>query len=262
MCGRFVSASTPEDIANYFAADVFATSSDASGETGGTPDSSGPAPAAGPVGSVSANYNVAPTTDVWTVYADDGLRRVDGFRWGLVPSWAKTLAVGNKMINARSETVAEKSAFKRSFERRRCIVPADGFYEWKSVPGQKTKQPYFISRPDGEPYALGGLWAQWRGEVGGEAVTVRSTTILTTTANDAMSAVHDRMPVILAPGDWDEWLDPDQRDLSALGRLLVPAPSNLITLRPVSTEVNNVRNNGPQLLDEVDPTAAGELFSR
>ena len=260
MCGRFVSASPPEEIAKYFAADVFAdpVETNADGKVDAKADGTGEAKAhVGP----GTNFNVAPTSDVYVVYTDGGLRRLDEFRWGLVPSWAKGLAIGNKMINARSETVAEKSAFKRSFERRRCIVPADGFYEWKSIPGQKTKQPYFISRPDGEPYAFGGLWAEWRGEVAGEAVTVRSTTILTTAANEAMSEIHDRMPVMLAPGDWSEWLDPEQRDLSALGRLLVPAPSSLISMRPVSTEVNNVRNNGPQLLDEFDPTPDGALFS-
>ena len=247
MCGRFVSASAPEDIARYFAVDVFVEPEGDAAREGDVPH---------------ANYNVAPTTDVHVVYTEDGLRRLDEFRWGLVPSWAKGLAVGNRMINARSETVAEKSAFKRSFERRRCIVPADGFYEWKAISGQKAKQPYFISRPDGELYAFGGLWAEWRGEVAGESVTVRSTTILTTMANEAMAEIHDRMPLMLPPTAWDEWLDPAQRDLGELGRLLVPAPSGLISIRPVSTEVNSVRNNGPHLLDEFDPTSEGQLFSR
>jgi putative SOS response-associated peptidase YedK len=179
--------------------------------------------------------------------------------------------VGNRMINARSETVASKPAFRRAFAKRRCIVPVDGFYEWKAVPGQKRKQPFFIHRPDGEPYAFAGLWEQWRGTLGsagpdadspdadgpdaGEEVTVRSATILTGPANEPMSAIHDRMPIILPPSAWATWLDPDMHDTDRLGRFLVPAPAQLITMHPVSTDVNSVRNKGEHLVDEVDPVA-------
>jgi putative SOS response-associated peptidase YedK len=233
MCGRFVSASPPAEIARYFGvtetADVEAR----------------------------ANYNVAPTTDVWVVHADGGVRRLDPFRWGLVPHWAKDLSIGSKMINARAETVATKNAFKSSLAKRRCIVPADGFYEWKAPgPGQKRKQPYFIHRPDGEPFAFGGLWTEWRGkDTNGEDVTVRTTTIITGPANEKMAELHDRMPIILPPSAWEEWLDPEQRDLDTIGRFLVPAPPELIEFHPVSTDVNSVRNNDPHLVERVEGDA-------
>src|SRR5215213_26609 len=149
MCGRFVAASPPADIAAYF--DVQQVSDAA------------PEP----------NYNVAPTSDVFVVYTDGDTRRLDPLHWGLIPSFAKDMSIGNRMINARAETVATNGAFKSSFAKRRCIVPVDGFYEWKQVPGQKKKQPYFIHRPDGEMLALGGLWTQWTGkDKAGDTVTV------------------------------------------------------------------------------------------
>ena len=235
MCGRFVSASTPGDVAAYFGVDAVAEAY-ADGER-------------------EPNYNVAPTTDIYVVYTDGGLRRLDPLRWGLVPRWANDMKIGNRMINARGETVATKNAFKSSFAKRRCIIPADGFYEWKAVEGQKKKQPYFISRPDGEPYAFGGLWAEWNGEdANGEAITLRSATIITGSPNEKMAEIHDRMPLILPPGNWDEWLDPDQNDVDAVGKLLVPAPPEVIEFTPVSTEVNNVRNKGPQLMEEIQPS--------
>jgi putative SOS response-associated peptidase YedK len=153
------------------------------------------------------------------------------------------------MINARAETVADKNAFKSSLRRRRCIIPADGFYEWQKIPGQKKKQPMFISRPDGEPLAFAGLWSVWRDQEGDE---LHSCTIITTSANEDMEPVHDRMPVILGAGDWGPWLDRDNDDLDTLGKLLVPAPPRLVQLRPVSTEVNNVRNKGPHLIEPVE----------
>lgn len=233
VCGRFVSSSPPDEIARYF--DVDETSEQALEHR--------------------ANFNTAPTTDVFVVYRDGSTRRLDTFHWGLVPRWAKDLSIGNRMINARAETVATKPAFRHAFARKRCIVPVDGFYEWKAPPpGQKRKQPYFIHRPDGEPYAFAGLWEQWKGPgPDGDEVTVRSTTIITGAANTAMSAIHDRMPIILAPSDWESWLSPENTDTEMLGRLLVPAPDRLITMHPVSTDVNNVRNKGEHLADEVDP---------
>lgn len=235
MCGRFVSSSSPEEIARYF--DVDATSEQALGHR--------------------PNFNAAPSTDVFVVYEDGSTRRLDAFRWGLVPSWAKDRSVGNRMINARSETVASKPAFRRAFAKRRCIIPVDGFYEWKKPPpGQKRKQPYFIHRPDGEPYAFAGLWEQWSGPgPDGTELTVRSATIVTGSANDAMSAVHDRMPIVLPPSEWATWLSPEEHDVDLLGRLLVPAPDRLFTMHPVSTEVNDVRNKGGHLVDAVGPDA-------
>jgi len=240
MCGRFVSSSPPGEIADYFGVDVMADLSSEGVDGDGS--------AAG--GRARANYNVAPTTDVMCVYVDDGLRRLDPFRWGLVPGWAKDLSIGSRMINARAETVASKPAFRSSFAKRRCILPVDGFYEWKTC-GPKKKQPYFIHRPDGEPYAFGGLWAQWRGVVAGEELAVRSSTIITGQPNEKMAQIHDRMPLILPREAWDEWLDPTVTDPARITRLLVPAPIELIEFHPVSTQVNSVRNNGAQLIEEV-----------
>jgi putative SOS response-associated peptidase YedK len=166
------------------------------------------------------------------------------------------------MINARAESVGTKNAYKPAFKRRRCLIPADGFYEWKKVPGAKRKQPYFISRPDGEPIVFAGLWEVWRGpkDEKGERTgePLRSATIITTTPNETMAQIHDRMPVILPPSSWDDWLDPDNDDIETLGKLLVPAPPDITRLTPVSTQVNSVRNKGPEL---ITPATADELVT-
>lgn len=244
MCGRFVSSSSPDQIATYFDVDAVAEQLLDRGP----------------------NFNTAPTTPVFVVHDDGSSRRLDAFRWGLVPFWAKDPSIGNRMINARAETVAEKSAFKRSLARRRCIIPADGFYEWTTEPGTKKKQPFYIHRPDGEPYAFAGLWEEWKGPKDRPAPDaelppvepLRSTTIITTSANERMSELHDRMPVILPRAAWDQWLSPDEQDVELIGKLLVPAPSELITFHPVSTEVNNARNKGEQLIDPIELEDEGE----
>ena len=231
MCGRYVSSSPPDEIARYF-------------------DAEPPGEA-----ELEPNWNVAPTADVYVVLVDGGVRRLESLHWGLVPFWATSPAIGNRMINARAEGLADKNAFKRAFRKRRCIVPADGFYEWQKVPGQKAKQPYFIERRDHEPLAFAGLWEEWRGPDRDGAERLRSTTIITTEANETMAPVHDRMPVLLPARAWEAWLDPDNADLETLGRLLVPAPKQLLTMHPVATDVGNVRNQGPHLIDPVDPAA-------
>lgn len=232
MCGRFVSASPPDEIARYF-------------------------DAAAPEALLEPSYNVAPTNDVYAVLADGGVRRVDAFHWGLVPAWAKDPKVGSRLINARAETLATKNAYKPALKRRRCLIHADGFYEWKKVPGAKRKQPYFISRPDGEPFAFAGLWEVWKGPKDADGQhqggALRSCTIITTTPNETMAEVHDRMPVILPPTAWDAWLDPANDDLDTLGKLLVPAPTAITQLRPVSTQVNSVRNKGAALIEPASP---------
>lgn len=244
MCGRFVSASPPDELARYFDVDQVAETVAGDG--------------------LDPSYNVAPTNDVYVVYDTGDLRRLDAFHWGLIPFWAKDRKVGYKMINARAETVTEKATYKRPFERRRCIVPADGFFEWKVVPGQKAKQPMYIHRADGEPLAFAGLWELWKPKADdGEATTdesawVRSCTILTCAANETMAPVHDRMPVLLPPAAWDEWLAADNHDLDALGQLLVPAPPTLLTMHPVTTRVNNVRSKDSGLIEPFDPAAASE----
>jgi putative SOS response-associated peptidase YedK len=224
MCGRFVSATPPDQVAAYFGAEA-------------------------PEALLEPSYNVAPTNDVYAVLSDGTTRHVDAFHWGLVPRWAKDPKIGSKMINARAETLAEKNAYKSAFQKRRCIIPADGFYEWQKREGQRTKQPFFIHRPDGEPYAFAGLWEVWKGEDG---EPLRSCTIITTTPNSEMAKIHDRMPVILPPAAWDTWLDREVDDLELLGRLLVPADPSLTVMHPIATDVNNVRNDSPSLTDVVD----------
>lgn len=198
------------------------------------------------------NYNVAPTQDVLAVVEADGSRHLDAFFWGLVPSWAKDVKIGSRMINARAETLAEKSTFKKPFASRRCLVPADGFYEWKKLgPGKKPKkQPMYIHGADGQPIAFAGLWSIWRGP-DKDQEPLRSLTIVTTTPNALMAPIHDRMPVILPEDRWATWLDRDNHDLDALGALLVPAADDVLAVTPVAPLVNNVRNNGPELVDPV-----------
>lgn len=236
MCGRFVSATPPDQLARYFGADL--------------PEET----------ALEPSYNVAPTNDVYVVVDGPDGRRLESFHWGLVPIWAKDLAVGNKMINARAETLASKAAYRRAFGKRRCLVPADGFYEWRKVPGRRTKQPYYLHRPDDEPLAFAGLWEVWRGPERDQD-PLRSTTIVTTEANERVRPVHDRMPVVLPPSAWDAWLDRENHDTAALSALLVPAPPELLVLTPVSTAVNNVRNKGSALI-EPDPEApAGDAVT-
>ncbi len=229
MCGRYVSATPPDQVAAYFGTEA-------------------------PEAALEPSYNVAPTDDVYAVLSDGTTRHLDAFHWGLVPLWAKEAKIGSKMINARAETLAEKNAYKSAFAKRRCLLPADGFYEWRKHPTEAkgTKQPFFIHSSDGEPFALAGLWEVWRGP-NRDQEPLRSCTIITTSANEPMAAVHDRMPVILPAWAWDAWLDREETDLETLGRFLVPAAPWVITMHPVSTEVNNVRNDGAQLMDPMDP---------
>jgi putative SOS response-associated peptidase YedK len=244
MCGRYVSTASPEKIADYFGA------------------MAGPDTTASPL---PANFNVAPTAEVYGVVATaDGVRHVEVFKWGLVPTWAKDVKIGSKMINARSETVGEKPAYKGVFRKHRCLIPMDGFYEWQAgqeggpvtAKGAPVKQPMFIHRVDGEPLAVAGLWSSWRSrEAGDDEPWLHSCTILTTSANSTMTPVHDRMPVILPAWAWDEWLDPTNDDTEALARLLVPAPDTLLTMHKVSTAVNSVRNKGEELIAPLNEDA-------
>jgi putative SOS response-associated peptidase YedK len=209
-----------------------------------------------PDAEVEPNYNVTPRTEVPIVaerISDDGdrLRVLDRVRWGLVPSWAKDLSVGDRLINARADGLASKPAYRKAFERRRCLMPADGFYEWRALPGRQVKQPYFIARADREPMAFAGLYEVWRDRTDPDAQWVRSCAIVTTDANEKLAPIHDRMPVVLAERDWAEWLDPENRDTTKLARLLVPAPSDEFLSYPVSTLVNKPENQGPELLDRV-----------
>ena len=234
MCGRFVVASPPLLLAEHFGVDEVRLDVDRD-------------PASAP------NYNVAPTDRVPAVACDRGGRRLLGaFQWGLVPSWAGDPSGGARLINARAETVAEKPAFREAFARRRCLIPADGFYEWRLTTGG-LKQPVFISPPAATApsalFALAGLWEVWRPAP--DAPPLRTCTIVTTSANARLSVLHDRMPVVLPPSAWSTWLDPTVDDRHGeLSALLVAAPDDAVELRDVSRLVNDVRNNGPELLEE------------
>jgi len=232
MCGRYVSVSSPTILAERFKVEEVR------------------------VTEREPNYNVAPRAEVPVIAESKGVRTLDLVRWGLVPSWAKDLSIGDRMINARAETITTSNAYKRAFERRRCIIPADGFYEWEkiAVAGRKTpvKQPWFFRRRDGEPLAFAGLWEVWHDpNLGDDAPRVRSCVIITTDANDVVRPVHDRMPVVLAEREWSAWLDRDDHDVAKLRKLLVPAPAGEFEAWPVSMSVNKADNNSPELLDPV-----------
>jgi len=234
MCGRFVSTTPAAQIADFFGAQS-------------------------PEVELPANYNVSPTTDVYVVGEGPSGRKMRVMHWGLVPAWAKDTSGASRLINARSETVAEKPSFRSAFKRRRCLIPVDGFYEWTTVPGAARKQPMYIHHCAGQPLAFAGIYEFWRppdadeGELG-----LYSTCILTCEANSTISAIHDRMPVILSASAWSVWMNPDT-DPGSLESLMVPASEHLLEMHPVSTEVNSSRNHGAQLMTRVEPVAIGEI---
>ncbi|MFI5979968.1 SOS response-associated peptidase [Streptomyces sp. NPDC051555] len=238
MCGRYASTRAPADLAGLF---------DAHWDPGEA---------------LAASWNVAPTDPVWAVLEradrDGGAvqRRLRPVRWGLVPSWAKDPGVGSRMINARVETVHEKPAYRKAFTKRRCLLPADGFYEWEAVPAtdraKAYKQPYFIAPEDGAPMAMAGLYEFWRDPAVADAddptAWLTTCTIITTEATDAAGRVHPRMPLALHRDDYGAWLDPTRHDTHELRALLHTPADGFLAVRAVSTEVNSVRNNGPRLL--------------
>ncbi|MEQ8653965.1 MAG: SOS response-associated peptidase [Kiloniellales bacterium] len=207
---------------------------------------------------LAPRFNVAPTQSVPVVRRDqEGRRRLSQLRWGLVPHWAKDLSIGAKMINARSETLAEKPSFRQAFARRRCLLAADGFYEWRAEQGPKApKQPYRIEFPGRAPFAFAGLWERWGDRE--EGTRIDSVTIITTAANETLKPLHHRMPVILAPGDFEPWLDPEAEQ-PALQELLRPYPDKDggygdLSFYPVSTRLNKATNEEASLLDPLPPT--------
>lgn len=226
MCGRFAQPRSADELARLFAAS--------------------------PVGRLpGAQYNVAPTDEVSAVIQPHEERLVDTFRWGLVPAWAASSREGARLINARSETAGASPVFRAAFRSRRCIVPADAFYEWRrdGPPGPRGGRarpaPWAIRRRDGSPLAFAGLWSVWRDPA--TAARLYSCTVLTTTPNEIVAPFHHRMPVVLEPDAWDAWLD-GATPSPALDGLLAPCASSLIEAYPVDVAVNDVRSEGPQLL--------------
>ena len=244
MCGRYAASRSPEDLVEEF-------------EAVGLPEQLLP-----------PSWNVAPTDSVYAVIErpprgeseSPAQRRLQVARWGLVPSWAKDVSIGSKMINARLETLTEKPAFRKAFARRRALVPADGYFEWYGqTKGQK--QPFFIRPADGGVLAMAGLYELWRDPTVAKGSDtdadadpwVWSVTVITTTATDDLGRIHDRMPLLVQPEAYAAWLDPAVDDPDRLRDLLVPAAPGLLTSFPVGTAVGNVRNDGPEL---VEPIAA------
>jgi putative SOS response-associated peptidase YedK len=217
MCSRFTLRTSPQAVAKAFHLDDI-------------PD-------------FSPRYNVAPTQQVLAIRLQDGKRQSSFLHWGLIPSWADDPSIGNRMINARAETVADKPSFRSAFKRGRCLVVADGFYEWQKA--GKAKQPFHIRFKEDHPFAFAGLAEHWhRGEQ-----TIDSCTIITTDPNELMADIHDRMPVILSPNDYDLWLDPEFEGKEKLLSLLSPFPADEMTAYPVNTLVNSPRNENPACIE-------------
>ena len=189
-------------------------------------------------------FNIAPTQPV-LVLPNDGTDTADYFTWGLIPSWAKDPTIGSRLINARAETLAEKPSFRGGYKYHRCLVFADGFYEWKTLPGTKTKVPHFIRLVSGKPMTFAGLWDEWHSPDGSQ---IKSCTIITTEPNELMATLHNRMPVILPDSAYGQWLDPAPADAQGLQPLLAPYPAAKMSAYPVSTLVNSPANDRAELL--------------
>jgi putative SOS response-associated peptidase YedK len=255
MCGRYASSRKPEDLVEEFDVDRVDVSQ-----------------------ALQPDYNVAPTDAVYAVMdripktAPDAPpeRRLATVSWGLVPSWAKDRSIGSRLINARFETLAEKPAFRRAFAKRRCLLPADGYYEWYATSragprGKPIKQPFFITPKDGGVLAMAGIYEIWRDSSVAEdepGAFVWSASVITTSAEDALGHIHDRMPMLVERAGYDSWLDATATSTAHLLDVLVPAAPGRLEAYPVSTAVNSVRNNGPELVEPlpVEPEP-GVLFA-
>lgn len=197
--------------------------------------------------SLAPRFNIAPGSEILVVRARDGSRRAELLRWGLVPAWAKDPTIGDRMANARADTAFEKPAFRSAMRARRCLIPADVFYEWQVVPGATKKRPHAIRGADDEPFAIGGIWEYWKAKDGtGDPIV--STAILTTDANTLMAPIHDRMPVIIPTSAFASWLDP-RTPAPALVDLMHPCPSQWLRAYPVTLRVNNPRADEPSVLE-------------
>ena len=219
MCGRFTLSVNPDELEKTFSEYTFPSK-------------------------FAPRFNIAPTQPVLAIPNDDK-NEADFFVWGLIPMWAKDPALGNRLINARGETLAEKPAFRSSLKYKRCLILADGFYEWKGAPGRKTKTPFFIHMKDRKPFAFAGLWDSWNSPDGS---LIKSCTIITTEPNDLTAIIHNRMPVILHPRDYAKWLDPAPQTPEHLKPLIKPFPAEEMNAFPVSTLVNTPANDSPELI--------------
>ncbi len=219
MCGRFTLTVDPADLKEQYQGASFP-------------------------GKFAPRYNIAPSQAVLAI-PNDGKNAADFFLWGLIPSWAKDASIGSRMINARGETLAEKPSYRGVYKYKRCLIPADGFYEWKSQPGTKTKIPYFIHMKDGKPFAFAGLWDEWHAADG---APLRTCTIITTSPNPLMASIHDRMPVIVKPENYAEWLDEAPRSPDSLQHLIAAFPAEEMEAYPVSALVNSPSNDQAECL--------------
>ena len=229
MCGRYAAAKDAAELADWFRAEQM------------------------PVAELPARYNLAPTSEAYIVVNEDGTRVIETARWGLIPAWSKDATRASRMINARVETVAEKPAYRAAFRRRRCIVPADGYYEWQAGDGARaTKQPFYIHCADGRPLAMAGLFEDWQGPSG----PVRSFTVLTRDAIGWLGRIHDRMPVMIEEDGWAGWLDPasTQESVSSILEEALVVGDDQLEAYPVSTQVNKATNEGPALREPIGPS--------
>ena len=229
MCGRVSQQRPASELAEIFAAEPLADD-------------------------LGARFNVAPTDEALVVVQREERRAITAYRWGLIPHWADSAKVGSRMFNARAETLTSSPAFRDAFRRKRCLVPVDGFYEWQRIGARR--QPFSIARADGRPLVLAGLWSGWRDPAADRVV--RTFTIVTSGPNEQMSTLHDRMPVIVPEDAWSLWLDPELEDYGELQGLLAPSDDVALRIQAVRPLVNNVRNDGPELLEPVDLAAERE----
>ena len=223
MCGRFAQKSPVPSLAKNFDAQL-------------------------KLESLEPRYNISPTSIVPVVRIphQETKRTLEGLKWGLIPSWASDPSIGFKLANARAETVADKPSFRSAFKKQRCLVPIDGFFEWKQ--DTKPKQPFYFFMKDEKPFALAGLWEYWKPKTG-NGEPIYSFTLITTEPNSLLAKVHDRMPVIIDPKDFEEWLDPANQDPAKLTKFLKPYPASKMDSYPVSTFVNAVKNQGPACIE-------------
>lgn len=225
MCGRFVQYSLLQVIQQIFNIDTVSFE-------------------------VIPNYNVAPTQEILAAVRHDNEIKLEKLHWGLVPFWAKDISIGSGMINARAETVASKPSFRNAFKKRRCLIPANGFYEWKGDKG--NKQPYYVFMPSGEPFAFAGLWETWTDKENGEESVYKSCAIITTSASGAIREIHHRMPVILDPKFHEKWLNAQIQDPKKLEIILQKGLIHDMKYYPVSKLVNSVKNNDPNCIKPAD----------